>query len=176
MHTHMVCAKRHAAYMFHISQQRRSCDNPGKTNAKIYKARMSSLSSAPVVALFWFFVSLDKQCIWPYVSKVVWDRPGVIRAYSFLKYSTIAVWYVYCNHTGENCAASAFPLGVRADHTAFARFDSVRGCARGTCAWAQLPTASAGCFHRLGRALRPRASLLTCHRFQLKRARASVDD
>jgi hypothetical protein len=34
--------------------------------------------------------------------------PGAIRAYSFLKYSTIAVWYVYCNHTGENCAVSAF--------------------------------------------------------------------
>jgi len=89
------------------------------------------------------------------------------------QYSNCMVRRLY--HTGESRCVS-FSLGVRADHMAFARVDSVRGCARGTGAWAQLATTSTGCFHRLGRVLRPRQASM-CYRLQPKQSdRASVDD
>ena len=104
--------------------------------------------------------------------QAAWDR---IQAYNLLKHSTVTVWYVCCYHTGESRCVSV-SLGVRADHMAFARVDSVRGCARGTGAWAQLATTSTGCFHRLGRVLRPRQASM-CYRLQPKQSdRASVDD
>ena len=63
----MVYAKRHAAYMFHISQQRRSCDNPGKAKRKQIRGEDVEFVIGGRGGSFFVFVSLDKQCIWPYV-------------------------------------------------------------------------------------------------------------